>query len=106
MAGRRLRIGFLMDPLTNISIDKDTTFVFMLEAQSREHEIFFIEPRDLALRGDTPLAVLHPVSVRRKQGDHFTLAEKRRERVDWLDVLFLRKDPPFDINFFFDTHVA
>jgi glutathione synthase len=106
MAGRRLRIGFLMDPLSYISIDKDTTFVFMLEAQQREHEVFFIEPRDLALRGATPLAVIHPVSVRRKQGDHFTLGEKQRERVDWLDVLFLRKDPPFDINFFFDTHVA
>ena len=106
MAGRRLKIGFLMDPLPRINIDKDTTFVFMLEAQSRGHEIFFLEARDLVLRRTVPEARLYPVSVQRKRGDHFSLGESRVEALESLDVLFLRKDPPFDMDFFFDTHVA
>lgn len=104
--GRRLRLGFVMDPLPAINIDKDTTFVFLLEAQSRGHEIFYIAPRDLALLRSTPQAGFRPVTVRRKAGDHFTLGEPRREDLTWFDAVFLRKDPPFDLDFFFDTHIA
>jgi glutathione synthase len=103
---RRLRIAFVMDPLPAIDIDKDTTFVFLLEAQSRGHEIFYVAPRDLALLRSTPQATFRPVSVRRKSGDHFTLGEPRREDLTWFDAVFLRKDPPFDLDFFFDTHIA
>ena len=106
MSGRRLRIGFVMDPLPRIAIDKDTTFVFMLEAQARGHEIHYLDPRQLAILRGTPEALLQPVEVRRKEGDHFSLGEARRARIDELDVVFLRKDPPFDMAFFFDTHVA
>ena len=106
MKTRRLKIGFLMDPLPRIAIDKDTTFVFMLEAQSRGHEIFFIAAHDLSIDRTVPQAQLHPVSVQRRQGDHFTLGAPVRNHLDWLDVLFLRKDPPFDISFFFDTQIA
>ncbi len=106
MTQRTLRIGFVMDPLPRIAIDKDTTFVFMLEAQSRGHEIFYVDPADLALVRGTPEARLHPATVRRQVGDHFTLAAPRREPLAWLDAVFLRRDPPFDMSFFFDTHVA
>jgi glutathione synthase len=95
-----------MDPLPRIAVDKDTTFVFMLEAQSRGHEIFFIAAQDLSIDRTVPHAQLHPVSVQRRQGDHFTLGAPVRNRLDWLDVLFLRKDPPFDLSFFFDTQIT
>lgn len=106
MSKRRLRIGFVMDPLPRIAIDKDTTFVFMLEAQSRGHAIHFLDANDLDLLGGVPEGVAYPVEVRRSIGDHFTLGPPKRERLDALDVLFLRKDPPFDIGFFFDTHLV
>jgi len=105
-SGRRLRIAFVMDPLPAINIDKDTTFVFLLEAQSRGHEIFYVAARDLALLRSTPQATFRPVTVRRKSGDHFTLGEPRREDLTWFDAIFLRKDPPFDLDFFFDTHMV
>ncbi|HZR79681.1 MAG TPA: glutathione synthase [Candidatus Binatia bacterium] len=106
MSSRHLRIAFVMDPLPRIAIDKDTTFVFMLEAQARGHEVFYVAPGDLALVGGRPEALLHPATVRAQVGDHFTLGEARRAPLDEVDVVFLRKDPPFDMSFFFDTHVA
>ena len=51
---RNLKIGVVMDPIDKINIDKDTTFVLMLEAQRRGHEIYFMELDDLYLRGGTP----------------------------------------------------
>lgn len=106
MSGRRLKLAFVMDPLPAIAIDKDTTFVFLLEAQSRGHEIFHVDARDLALHCGTAEATFRSVSVRRKEGDHFTLGEARREPLEWFDAVLLRKDPPFDLDFFFDTHIA
>jgi glutathione synthase len=106
MAHRRLRIGFLMDPLPRIDIDKDTTFVFMLEAQERKHEIFFLEGRDLVLRGRLRRRGSFPSRCDARRGDHFELGSARVEPLEALDVLLLRKDPPFDMDFFFDTHVA
>ena len=47
----KLKIGVVMDPVDKINIDKDTTFVLMLEAQQRGHEIYFMEVDDLFVRG-------------------------------------------------------
>ena len=52
-----LRIGVVMDPIEKINIDKDTTFVLMLETQRREHELYFMELDDLFIRGGTPRVV-------------------------------------------------
>ena len=54
MAMRKSRIGVVMDPVDTINIDKDTTFVLMLEAQQRGHEVYFMEVDDLFVRGGTP----------------------------------------------------
>ena len=41
------KFAFIMDPLEGVLVDKDTTFVFMLEAQRRGHQIYFLGLRDL-----------------------------------------------------------
>ena len=106
MTTRKLRIGFVMDPLAGIDIEKDTTFVFLEEAGARGHECLYLPPEGLAIRRGVPEARVQPVTVRRKPGDHYTLGEAHRAALEELDVVLLRKDPPFDMDFFFDTHVA
>ena len=54
-----------MDPIEKINIDKDTTFVLMLEAQKRGHEVDYMELKDLSIHGPTPVAHSCPVSVAR-----------------------------------------
>ncbi|MEK7377983.1 MAG: hypothetical protein AABZ71_03685, partial [Candidatus Binatota bacterium] len=44
-----LKIGVIMDPIEKIDIDKDTTFVLMLEAQKRGHELYYMELEDLSI---------------------------------------------------------
>lgn len=106
MSARKLQIGFVMDPLAGIDIEKDTTFVFLEEAAARGHQCLYLPPESLSIRCGTPEALAHPVSVRRKTGDHYTIGEARRSPLEELDVVLLRKDPPFDMEFFFDTHAA
>jgi len=104
MAGRRLRILYVMDPLSRVLIDKDTTFAFMLEGQRREHVQHTCGIEDLSVEGAVPHARTRFAEVRRA-ASHYTLGEERTLPLAWFDVVFMRKDPPFDLAFFFATHV-
>ena len=95
-----------MDPIESVIVGHDSTFAFMLEAAGRGHEVRTFEQRDLVWRGDRSFATMHTVDVRRKKGDHFTILSTNRAPLSDLDVLFLRKDPPFDGEFLHATLLA
>jgi glutathione synthase len=99
-----LKIGVVMDPVDRIDIDKDTTFVLMLEAQQRGHELYFMEVDDLFLRGGTPHARSRRLELARAT-PHYRLAEFKTGALGDFDSVWMRKDPPFDMKFFFTTHV-
>ena len=101
---RSLKIGVVMDPVEKIDIDKDTTFVLMLEAQQRGHEVFFMGIDDLFLRGGTPHGRYRRLDLARAN-PHYRLGELNTGALEELDSVWMRKDPPFDIKFFFATHV-
>ena len=99
-----LKIGVIMDPIEKINIDKDTTFVLMLEAQQRGHEIFYMELDDLFVRGGTPHGRFRRVHVARAT-PHYGLGDFSTGALEDFDVVLMRKDPPFDLKFFFATHL-
>ncbi len=102
MAG--LRIGVVMDPVDKINIDKDTTFVLMLEAQQRGHEVCYMELEDLFIRGGTPFGRFCRIQLARTT-PHFQLGDYAIGALEDFDALLMRKDPPFDMKFFFATHL-
>ena len=93
-----------MDPVDKINIDKDTTFVLMLEAQRRGHEIYFMELDDLFLRGGTPHGRYRRLELARAT-PHYHLGEFVTGALEDFDSVWMRKDPPFDMKFFFATHL-
>lgn len=93
-----------MDPIEKIDINKDTTFVLMLEAQKRAHNIFYMELGEIFIKGSLPYGSVRPVRVVRGK-PHFELASSEPRPLVWFDVILMRKDPPFDLNFFFATHL-
>ena len=99
-----LRVLVLMDPIDEINIDKDTTFVLMLEAQQRGHEIYYMELDDLFIRGGTPYGRFRRLYVARAR-PHYQLDGTATGVLEEFDVLLMRKDPPFDMKFFFVTHL-
>ncbi len=101
---RALKIGVIMDPIGKIDIHKDTTFVLMLEAQKRGHKIYYAELDDLSIRGATPEGCFHRVTVARAN-PHHRFGKAAAKPLSWFDVVLMRKDPPFDMKFFFATHL-
>ncbi|MDH3442974.1 MAG: glutathione synthase, partial [Deltaproteobacteria bacterium] len=99
-----LRIGVVMDPVEKINIDKDTTFVLMLEAQQRGHEIYFMELDDLYIRGGTTSGRYRRLHLTRGT-PHYQLGEFLEGALEEFESVWMRKDPPFDLKFFFATHL-
>lgn len=99
-----LKIGVIMDPIEKVDIDKDTTFVLMLEGQSRGHELYYMQLHDLYVRGGTPFGRHRRIQVARAN-PHYHLSDSAVGALELFDVILMRKDPPFDMKFFFATHL-
>jgi len=99
--GSTLDRGFLfvMDPIDRINIDGDSTFVMMLEAQTRGIPVFFCTITDLELRHGAPWAIVTPVQVARVAGAHATKGTPVARALNDFAAVFMRKDPPVDVEF-------
>ncbi len=101
-----LKIAVQMDPIASINPAGDSTFAMMLEAQARGHKVDYYVPGTLALRDNVVTADLAPVTVFDKpKGEHFALGDFARGDLATYDVVLMRQDPPFDMNYITISHI-
>jgi glutathione synthase len=100
-----LTVAVQMDPIAGININADSTFVMALEAQARGHALFYYTPEALSLLDGRPVARAQALTVRRELGNHFTLGPVERIDLATVDVVLLRQDPPFDMQYITTTHI-
>ncbi|AVF03625.1 MULTISPECIES: glutathione synthase [Devosia] len=101
-----LKVAVQMDHIATINPTGDSTFAMMLEAQARGHELLHYTPDTLSLNGNVVSALCQKVTVSDAQkGEHFTLGEAARVDLSTQDVVLMRQDPPFDMNYITLTHL-
>ncbi len=100
-----LKIAVQMDHVRTVNIAGDTSFALSLEAQRRGHVLFHYTPDRLALAGGKLFAAIEPMTVRDEKGNHFDLGDPVRTDLSDMDVVLLRQDPPFDMNYITTTHM-
>ena len=107
-----LKVALQMDPIEGIDIRGDTTFALGLEAQSRGHEIFIYGPEQLSMSleegrapKDSVLAQGRVTTLQDVMGDHFQEGALEQRRLIDLDVVLMRQDPPFDMQYITATHL-
>jgi glutathione synthase len=98
-------LGVVMDPISHISVKKDTTLALLLAAQNRGWQLMYMEQADLALENNIPVASLKPLQVRDDPTDWYTLGEPQLQPLSELDVILMRKDPPFDSEYIYSTYI-
>ncbi len=101
----RLKTGVQMDPIERIHIHGDLTFALLLEAQNRQHSIFYYTPDNLFMKDGRVFADGHELRVNDVHGAHFDLGAKQTLALEDLDVIQLRQDPPFDMAYVTTTHI-
>ena len=101
-----LVVGVVMDPIASINPKKDSTLAMMLEAQRRGHALRYLELRDLYLRDGVPYASSQAVTVKDQLQGFYELGERFEDApLAELDVVLMRKDPPFDAEYIYATYV-
>lgn len=94
-----------MDPISTIHPEKDTSLAFMLEAQSRGWQVEYIEMADLVLRDGQPEARMRRLKLFDDTSHWFEFTGERFGALGELDVILMRKDPPFDIEYIMATYI-
>ncbi|MBU2876583.1 glutathione synthase [Aliiglaciecola lipolytica] len=100
-----IKLGIVMDPIESINIKKDTSFAMLLDAQKRGYEIIYMEMSDLYIDNGVPMAQMRPLKVIKDPQKWFELGESKNLNLAELDVILMRKDPPFDSEFLYSTHI-
>jgi glutathione synthase len=99
-----LNVAVQMNPVEGINIDTDTSFMLMLEAQTRGHGLWVYTPDRLALDSGRAMARGRALSLRAVKGDHHRLGETEVRNMAEFDVVLMRQDPPFDMAYITATY--
>lgn len=95
-----MRLVFVMDPVGTVIVDEDTSFALMFEAQSRGHRVDHCLPRDVELLQGRSRAAVRQATMSRDAGTSpIVLGEEELVDLADVDVVFIRKDPPFDDDY-------
>ena len=102
----KLSVAVQMDPIETINPRGDSTFALMLEAQARGHRVDYYTPGTLSLRDNRVTANVAPVTVHdREKGQHYELGVFAEADLGSYDIVLMRQDPPFDMNYITLTHL-
>jgi glutathione synthase len=97
-----MRFVYVMDPISRVLPDKDTTFAFQRAAQARGHVSLHCEPRDLFVKDGDVFARVRELRVR-DAAPHFSFGAAQDVRFADVEAVFIRKDPPFDRTYLYTT---
>lgn len=100
-----IKLGIVMDPIADINIKKDSSFAMLLEAQSRGYELHYIEMGDLYLLNGVPHARTRKLSVEQNSQSWYQFHDEQDIALASLNVILMRKDPPFDTEFIYATYI-
>ena len=89
-------LGVVMDPIESLSYHKDTTLALLLAAQTHGYEIFYMTQSSLFIDSGGPGAKMSPLCVYADENRWYELGETTIKSLGDLDVILMRKDPPFD----------
>ncbi|NWB91305.1 glutathione synthase [Pseudomonas agarici] len=101
-----VRLGIVMDPIASISYKKDSSLAMLLAAQERGWTLFYMEQQDLYQdAGGVARARMKPLKVFTNPEHWFELEAETDAALGELDVILMRKDPPFDMEFVYSTYL-
>lgn len=98
-------LGVVMDPIATINYKKDTTLALLWAAQDRGWRLFYMEQSDLVLQDGEPRARMRSLRVHRDPQHWYDLGESQIGLLADLDVVLMRKDPPFDNEYIYSTYI-
>jgi len=98
-------LGVVMDPIATIKIKKDSTFAMLLAAQARQWPIWYMELNDLSAKDGCAFATMRALKVIDDPDRWYEFGESRHVALHEVDVILMRKDPPFNMEYIYATYI-
>ena len=100
-----VKLGVVMDPISEITVKKDSSLAMLLAAQARGWSLEYMQLNDLFFRDGICHGRMRSVVVRDDPADWFDLGDAETRPLSELDVVLMRKDPPFDMEYIYATYL-
>ena len=100
-----IKLGIVMDPISAINIKKDSSFAMLLQAQQRGYQIHYMEMADLYLLEGEARASTKLLTVQQDANSWYSFGSSQDIALGELDVILMRKDPPFDTEYIYATYI-
>ena len=100
-----IKLGVVMDPIADINYKKDTTLAMLWAAQARDWQLFYMEQQDLYLDQGAARASMAPLNVFHDPQSWYQMDPREERALADLDVILMRKDPPFDNEYIYTTYI-
>ncbi|HEB86109.1 MAG TPA: glutathione synthase [Gammaproteobacteria bacterium] len=104
-----IKLGIIMDPIGSINLKKDSSLAMLLEARRRGWELYYMQAFDLSLSQNRTWAKTRKLSLtpdpEHSSDNWYQLAPAENQPLAELDVVLMRKDPPFDMDYIFTTYL-
>ncbi|TCM68744.1 glutathione synthase [Acinetobacter calcoaceticus] len=100
-----MRVLVVMDPIENVNLKKDSTMAMLWAAARRGHELGYVLQHDLYIDQGKAFGLIAPLKVFEDYDHYYELGEKQKQSIADYDVVLMRKDPPFDMNFVYSTYI-
>ena len=105
MTKKTLRVGIVMDPIESITPYKDSSLAMLLEAERRKAEIHYFRQSDLKINSGTALGRSRRLNVEDDRTSWWQFGDEQEVELGDLDVILMRKDPPFDMEYIYTTYI-
>src|SRR5688572_3816209 len=102
---RRVKLAFIVDPLENFKIYKDTTYAIMREAAARGHALYTMQQEDLLWRRNAVAGIASRLHLTDDKRAWFRSEAAAETALPSFDVVLMRKDPPFDMEYVYSTYL-
>lgn len=99
------KLGVVMDPIGSINAKKDSTLAMLVEAQNRGWSLYYMEQADLFLKDGVAHARTRKLSVSYDPNSWYEFGDSNEMPLADLDVILMRKDPPFDTEYIYSTYI-
>lgn len=100
-----IKLAVVMDPIASIHYKKDTTLAMLWEAQSRNWQISYLEQQDLYVEDGVAYGKARPLTVFEDPNHWFELGSQVTVDLGKFDIILMRKDPPFTIEYIYSTYI-
>ena len=98
-------LGVVMDSIESLNYQKDTTLALLLAAQEHGYLLFYMQQKDLFIDNNGPQGKMTPLTVFQDPDKWYALGETSTKPLSDLNVILMRKDPPFDSEFIYSTYI-